>query len=181
MLPHDQQLGEALLVPTDIVSKPYPSISMVPIATTIRFDRRTLAGETKDAVLGAIEGCLRDAGITDFTLAVTSRSVTTYTGEAATPSRWLPAWRLSSDHTLLRQAVAAVEATGQVPTVGTWRFCTNGSESAGRRRIPTIGLGPGCEEDAHTIDESIAIEQLEAACEIYCRLALLAAGEAADA
>jgi putative selenium metabolism hydrolase len=180
VLPNHRELGEALLVPTDIVSNPYPSISMIPIATTIRFDRRTLPGETKDHVLAAIETCLRDAGVTDFALTVTNESVSTYTGEAATPSRWLPAWQLDSDHMLLRQAVTAVEATGRVATVGTWRFCTNGSESAGRRRIPTIGLGPGCEEDAHTIDESIAIEQLEAARDIYCRLALLAAGDETD-
>ena len=29
-LPHDDVLGQALLVPTDIVSDPYPSISMIP-------------------------------------------------------------------------------------------------------------------------------------------------------
>jgi len=178
VMPRDEELGEAILVPTDIVSNPYPSVSMIPISTTIRFDRRTLPGETKDDVIAAIEKCLHEGGIRDFTLAVTNESVTTYTGEAARPSRWLPAWQLSSDHALLEQAVAAVEAAGRVPTIGTWRFCTNGSESAGRRQIPTIGLGPGCEEDAHTIDESIEIGQLEAARDIYCRLALLAAGEA---
>ena len=60
--------------------------------------------------------------------------------------------------------------------MGAWPFCTNGSESAGRRGIPTIGLGPGNEEDAHTIDESIALEQLEGARDIYRNLVLAVCG-----
>lgn len=40
------------------------------------------------------------------------------------------------------------------------------------RPLLTIGLGPGCEEDAHTIDESIALEQLEGVRVIYRNLVL---------
>ncbi|MGN5479853.1 peptidase dimerization domain-containing protein [Cupriavidus basilensis] len=61
-LPSDPVLGAALLVPADIVSSPYPSISMIPTSTTIRFDRRTLDGETREDVLGQIDACLRAAG-----------------------------------------------------------------------------------------------------------------------
>ena len=172
VLPKSADLGDALLVPTDIVSSPYPSISMIPIATTIRFDRRTLPGETSEQVIAEIEQCLRDAGVQDFTVKVSGDAVTTYTGEKATPSRWLPAWQLAPEHALRQSAIAAVQAAGLEPTIGTWRFCTNGSESAGRRHIPTIGLGPGREEDAHTIDESIEISQLEGAKEIYKNLTL---------
>src|SRR5690606_39674410 len=69
------------------------------------------------------------------------------------PARWLPGWRCDTEAELLQAASAAVAASGREPKVGSWAFCTNGSESAGRRGIPTIGLGPGNEEDAHTIDE----------------------------
>lgn len=171
-LPTDPVLGPALLVPTDIVSSPYPSISMIPTSTTIRFDRRTLDGETREDVLGEIDACLRTAGLHDFTLAVSDDEVRTFTGESARPTRWLPAWHQPDNAPLLQAAVRAIEQAGRTPQVGTWAFCTNGSESAGRRQIPTIGLGPGCEEDAHTIDESIALEQLEGAREIYRNLVL---------
>ncbi|CAG2160128.1 YgeY family selenium metabolism-linked hydrolase [Cupriavidus numazuensis] len=171
-LPTDPILGAALLVPTDIVSAPYPSISMIPTSTTIRFDRRTLDGETREDVLGQIDACLRTAGLHDFTLAVSDDEVRTFTGESARPTRWLPAWQQPDSTSLVQAAVRAVTQAGHSPQVGTWAFCTNGSESAGRRQIPTIGLGPGCEEDAHTIDESIALEQLDGAREIYRKLVL---------
>lgn len=170
-------LGDALLVPTDIVSSPYPSISMIPIATTIRFDRRTLPGETAEQVIAEIEQCLRTARLHDFSVRISGDAVRAYTGACANPSRWLPAWRIDREHELVQKAVVAVQGAGLQASVGAWRFCTNGSESAGRRHIPTIGLGPGREEDAHTIDESIEIAQLEAAREIYKNLARALAGE----
>jgi len=52
-----------------------------------------------------------------------------------------------------------------------YAFCTNGSESAGRRGIPTIGFGPGDEAQAHTIDESVEIEELYRAADGYAALA----------
>ncbi|VVE75018.1 peptidase dimerization domain-containing protein [Pandoraea sputorum] len=175
-LPTHASLGNALLVPTDIVSTPYPSISMIPTATTIRFDRRTLPGETSQDVLSEIEVQLRAAGLERFTLSVTGDKVRTFTGCCARPFRWLPAWQIADDHALVSAAGRAVQSVGRVASLGTWRFCTNGSESAGRRGIPTIGLGPGNEEDAHTIDESIALDQLEGARDIYRALALELAG-----
>lgn len=171
-LPCDPVLGDALLVPTDIVSDPYPSISMIPTAVTVRFDRRTMPRESQSDILEAIEACLTRAGLSAFTLSVTDAAVRTFTGEAAHPSRWLPAWQLPDTHTLLAHARAAVAESGWPVQVGAWRFCTNGSESAGRRGIPTIGLGPGNEEDAHTIDESVALSQLEGARDIYRALTL---------
>ncbi|KGD88205.1 peptidase M20 [Achromobacter sp. RTa] len=169
-LPSDEALGQALLVPTDIVSHPYPSISMIPLTATIRFDRRTVSGESLEDVLAQIRAHLASHGLSDFTLAVSEGRVETYTGQHATPPRWLPGWRCDADAELLRAAREAVGASGREPRVGSWAFCTNGSESAGRRGIPTIGLGPGNEEDAHTIDESIALEQLEGARDIYRNL-----------
>jgi putative selenium metabolism hydrolase len=175
-LPTDPVLGQALLVPTDIVSSPYPSISMIPSATTIRFDRRTLSGESAEDVLGEIRACLAGHNIEDYTLTITDDTVQTFTGIEARPSRWLPAWSQPTDAPLVKLAFEALTRAGVPPRGGSWPFCTNGSESAGRRRIPTIGLGPGCEEDAHTIDESIALDQLESAKEIYKQLTLIACG-----
>ncbi|MGE8685710.1 MAG: hypothetical protein ACN6PJ_01160 [Achromobacter sp.] len=43
-------------MPTNIVSHPYPSISMIPLTTPIRFDRRTVSGESLDDVLEQLEG-----------------------------------------------------------------------------------------------------------------------------
>ncbi|OZI56253.1 YgeY family selenium metabolism-linked hydrolase [Bordetella genomosp. 4] len=174
-LPSDPVVGDALLVPTDMISSPYPSISMIPSSTTIRFDRRTLSGETEENVLAQIDACLKQHGLSDYALTTTRDSVSTFTGERAEPARWLPAWQQTQDHPLVTSAVEAVKRSGREPRIGVWPFCTNGSESAGRRHIPTVGLGPGREEDAHIIDESIALDQLEGAREIYKQLTLIAA------
>ncbi|CAM4387189.1 YgeY family selenium metabolism-linked hydrolase [Kerstersia similis] len=176
-LPQDPVLGPALLVPTDIISDPYPSISMIPLSATLRFDRRTIVGESLDDVLGQIRAHLQRHGLENFTLQVSEDLVSTFTGCHATPPRWLPAWRCEADSSLLRLTREAVRQAGREPIVGSWPFCTNGSESAGRRGIPTIGLGPGNEEDAHIIDESIALEQLHGATAIYARMVRLMCGQ----
>ena len=41
-----------------------------------------------------------------------------------------------------------------------YSFCTNGSYSAGIAGIPTIGFGPGAEDGAHVVNESIEISQV---------------------
>lgn len=171
-LPSHPALGQALLVPTDIISTPFPSVSMIPLSTTIRFDRRTLPGEKKENIMEQIERCLRAAGIADFSLAVTDAEVKTFTGEKGTPARWLPAWQLDNKHAFLSTTQSCLVQHGRDSRAGCWHFCTNGSESAGRRNIPTIGLGPGNEEDAHTVDESIALDQLTDAVKIYRSMCL---------
>ncbi|MHA3904646.1 YgeY family selenium metabolism-linked hydrolase [Castellaniella sp. WN] len=169
-LARDDRLGEAILVPTDIISTPYPSISLTPSAVTLRYDRRTLAGESQEAVIEQVAQCLRQAGIGDFDIEVSTGEVAAYTGKSADPVRHLSAWLLPEDHRLAAAMIGAVQAADTPVTVNTWQFCTNGSESAGRRAIPTIGLGPGKEEDAHTADESIELKHLIKAERIYMNL-----------
>jgi acetylornithine deacetylase/succinyl-diaminopimelate desuccinylase-like protein len=61
--------------------------------------------------------------------------------------------------------------------IGVWGFCTNGSESMGVRGIPTVGFGPGSPEDAHIVDESVFVDDVSTATEVYRRLATAYAGE----
>lgn len=172
----DPELGRGILVATDIISDPHPSISMLPNAVTIRFDRRTLVGETKEGILKAMEDALRADNIAGFDLKVTDSEVSTYTDQAFSPERWLPAWRLDRDHALVAAAKTAIRETGREPKLGVFGFCTNGSESAGVRKVPTIGIGPGAEADAHIIDESVDIGEVAAAAEIYRNLVKEMAG-----
>lgn len=177
-LPQDAQVGQALLVPTDIISDPHPSISLIPSSVTVRFDRRTLVGESSESVLKQMEQCLQAAGVEGFSLELVDSQVQTYTGQQASPERDLPAWRLDESAPLAQAMVQAVRQAGRVVEMDTWWFCTNGSESAGRRGIPTIGLGPGEEAQAHTADESVAIDDVLGAKDIYEQLCLQLAGQA---
>lgn len=177
-LPTDDVLGPAIVVSTDVVSDPYPSISLIPSSVTVRFDRRTLLDEGLDEVIaGLLEAA--SGGDTDaFSVQVTTDAVETYTGERLNARRFLPAWRLDEKHPLAVALVAAVEGAGVPVEIGVWGFCTNGSESMGVRGIPTIGFGPGWPEDAHVIDESVAVDEVRRAAEVYRRLAAAYAGEA---
>ena len=74
-----------------------------------------------------------------------------------------PAWYTDPDSVLVRTALEAVGRAGIEPRLGTYRFCTNGSLTAGTLAIPTIGFGVGREEHAHTVDESIELAKFERA------------------
>lgn len=161
-------LGEGILVPTDIITSPYPSISAVPEKTFVRFDRRTLPGETEEGVIEEISQAVRASGVTDFTLAVVESPFETYTGISYTRGVSLPPWSISEDAPLFQAMYrGAQRVLGREPTVSAWKCCTNGSESAGKRNIPTIGMGPGSIAQAHITDEYISVQEIVDVAEIY--------------
>ena len=176
-LPFHPDLGQAIIVPTDIVSEPYPSISSIPASVRIRFDRRTMTDETSEDVLAAIGDRLAAVDPRAFRVRVSDAPVETYTGRSLRGERFLPAWMGDRSSPLAQAAAASLRDCGCEVRYGVYGFCTNGSESAGRRNIPTIGLGPGAEADAHTADESISITELRRAAAAYRGLALRVAGD----
>ncbi|MEJ2137040.1 MAG: YgeY family selenium metabolism-linked hydrolase [Desulfofustis sp.] len=165
--PKDPFIGEAILVATDIISDPYPSISLIPPKVIVRFDRRTVPGETEDSILNQILDALKSIDGQAFSLSVTRDTVQAYTGEVIEAPRNFAAWKVERDIPLVKAAEAGIIAAGLEPKFGFWGFCTNGSETAGKRNIPTIGLGPGIEDDAHIADESISVEELRKAKIVY--------------
>jgi acetylornithine deacetylase/succinyl-diaminopimelate desuccinylase-like protein len=181
VLPADPDLGPAILVATDVISQPWPSISLIPSGVKIRFDRRTLVGETRADVLGAIAGALANVDPGAFDVSISAAPLNAYTGAGVDAPRWLPAWRTDPRHWLPRTASEAVRRVTGTARLGVYDFCTNGSESAGARGLPTIGLGPGLAADAHTPDESVPVDQVRYAQEIYKQLAIDAAGRRTDA
>jgi putative selenium metabolism hydrolase len=177
-LPADPQLGPAIIVATDVVSDPYPSISLIPSSVTARFDRRTLLREGPDDVVAGLLEVVSNGDPDLFSARITTDEVQTYTGERLEPRRFLPAWRLDEHHPLVAALTMAVDAAGLPAEIGVWGFCTNGSESMGARGIPTIGFGPGRPEEAHIIDESVSVDEIRQATDVYRRLAAAYTGEA---
>ena len=175
-LPSDAVLGQAIMVPTDIVSRPYPLVSALPEAVTIRFDRRTVQGETRQGVMSELERCLALVDPQAFALSVSADPVSTYTGQTVTWERFLAAWHVDRSTPIVQAAARSLELADVPVRFGVYAFCTNGSESAGQRGIPTIGLGPGAEADAHTADEAMPLGELRKAVTIYRHLALAMAG-----
>lgn len=171
--PHDPDLGPGILEPTEIISDPFPSVSVLPARCRVRADRRLLAGEDMDDVLAPIQDVIARLRREDSTFnahaEVDEGSITTYTGVTRSALKFMPAWKFDADHPFVRMARAALPEA----TIGYYRFCTNAARSAGMLGIPTIGFGPGLETDAHIADESLSLDQLFGAAEGYYRLAAL--------
>ena len=175
-MPKLDDFGRGLLVATDVISEPYPSVSLIPSKVAVRFDRRILPGETVEDIKEQMTEALMPIHRTAFKIEISRDPIRTFTGREITAPRFLAAWQIDRDHQLVRAAAEGLREAGGEPRLGVYSFCTNGSESAGRGGIPTIGIGPGREEDAHTIDESVGVEELRLATEAYRNLALKLAG-----
>ncbi len=160
-----EDLGEGILVLTDIKSSPYPGASVVPEHCRATFDRRLLVGETKDSVLMPIKELLNQMMKEDSELkAKVSYAVGSeicYTGETITGERFFPGWIFDEEDDFVQAAYKGLKDAGIDSKITQYSFCTNGSHYAGEKGIKTIGFGPSKENLAHTIDEYIEIDQLE--------------------
>jgi putative selenium metabolism hydrolase len=167
-LPSHPALGQAILVPTDVISRPYPALSVLPDRCTATFDRRTLPGEREEDVLeplrAAVAAAVEPHGATGRVEIGVDR-FDSYTGAPVEAPNFAPAWYTGTDAPVAR---AALDASGA--EAGHWLFCTNGSGTAALG-IPTIGYGPGDETLAHRVDEHIALEELHAGARAYATLA----------
>lgn len=169
--PFEPQLGLGILEPTSVITSPFPNVSVVPWRCTARYDRRTLVGETPDDVLAPINAVIERIAAENLQFKAEARvlpgTFTCYTGLTMEQETFAPAWRMADDHPLV---VGAREALGGVE-LSHYSFCTNGSYTLGRAKVPTIGFGPGFEYTAHITDEYLDLEQLFGAVEGYYALA----------
>jgi acetylornithine deacetylase/succinyl-diaminopimelate desuccinylase-like protein len=173
-LPTHPQLGPAILVVTDVLSRPYPGLSVVPGGCVATFDRRTLPGESVHDVLAPIHALARELSATHGAQAearIAVDELTTYTGAELQAPNFAPAWITPRDTPLVTAALAGLHAAGMQSGLGHYAFCTNGSGSAGILGIPTLGFGPGQEDAAHTADESISVQDLLSGARSYAALA----------
>lgn len=161
--PDDATLGEGILVLIDVKSEPYPSLSTVPETCRATFDRRTLVGETEAEVLGPIADIVAKVADTwgaTGTVEVAVHQHTNYSGHEVETTKFAPAWLYGHDDPVVARAVEGLTSAGLDAVVTHYKFCTNGSGTAGRLGIPTIGYGPGHEDQAHKVDEFIDLSDL---------------------
>lgn len=160
-------LGEGILELTDIKSEPYPGASVVPSRCRASFDRRLLAGETREEVLEELQGVLgRQKGM-HWELEIPVLEKETWKGATLQAEQFFPPWIMDEEHFLVKKARQGVARQRLETKIGHYSFCTNGSHYAGEAGIPTIGFGPSRENLAHIDNEYIEIEELEKGCRGY--------------
>jgi hypothetical protein len=76
---------------------------------------------------------------------------------------------------VVARAVVGLTSAGLDAEVTQYKFCTNGSGTAGRLGIPTIGYGPGHEDQAHKVDEYIDLPDLHLGARWYAATRMRAA------
>jgi acetylornithine deacetylase/succinyl-diaminopimelate desuccinylase-like protein len=157
-LPSDPDLGPALCEVIEIDSAPRPSSGMVPHACTARLALRLLPGETAQTVLERTARCLE--GLDGVSVRLVTSSQRCHTGLEISMEECVPAWRAPASE-LQTRLLAALRTTAFAAP-----YTTNASAAAARN-IPTFLLGPGSIEQAHSRDEWISLEQLEAARAAY--------------
>jgi putative selenium metabolism hydrolase len=157
-LPTDPELGQGVCEVIEIDSEPKPSPGMVPHLCTARLALRLLPGETAQSVLERTRGALDKLEGVSVRLLETSQRC--HTGLAIAMEEFVPAWK---NPDLALQA-RLLEALGTAAFAAPY---TTNASAAAVRNIPTFLLGPGSIEQAHTVDEWIALDQLTAAQEAY--------------
>ena len=163
-------LGHGKITVSDMHVKT-PSINAVPDEAVIFIDRRMTFGETKEQVRAQVEALIPNEYRDSVKLEELFYDEPSYTGFVFPVDKYFPAWALEEDHPLVLAGQLAREQIGlpQAPS-GKWNFSTNGIYWAGKAGIPSIGFGPADEETAHTVSDSVSLEDMVKATEFYALL-----------
>ncbi len=148
-----------------------PSINAVPDEARIFLDRRVTFGETVAEVLEQVRALVPEKDRGTVSVEMLHYDEPSYTGFLYEVEKYFPAWALEDSHPFVQAATRARVAIGfsGAPT-GKWNFSTNGTYWAGKAGIPSIGFGPGEEETAHTVMDSVLLEDVVKATEFYALL-----------
>ncbi|PKO13612.1 MAG: YgeY family selenium metabolism-linked hydrolase [Chloroflexi bacterium HGW-Chloroflexi-10] len=148
-----------------------PSINAVPDEAVIYIDRRMTFGESKEEAIAQVEALIPPEYRDRVKVEPLFYDEPSYTGFVFPVDKYFPAWALEEEHPLVQAGLETRKTIG-FPTApaGKWNFSTNGIYWAGKAHIPSIGFGPGDEETAHTIIDSVALDDVVKATEFYALL-----------
>jgi putative selenium metabolism hydrolase len=159
----------------NIASAPSPGSSTVPHKCWATFDRYMVQDETEEELLEPIHQAIEIVRQKDASFAaeagIAQTGLECYTGQYLPGKRFFPGWLLSPEHELVSGAQEALREAGFTSTLSTYKISTNASYCAAVAKVPTIGFGPGCEQDMHIADENIQVNQLAAAAVGYQAIA----------
>ncbi len=163
-------LGNGKITVTDMHVKT-ASINAVPDQAVITIDRRMTLGETREDVFNQVKQLIPRDSRDKIIIRELFYDEPSYTGYVYPVEKYFPAWLMPDDHPLCLAGQATRSEMGLAYSdTGKWDFSTNGIYWAGKAEIPSIGFGPGEEETAHTVNDSVRLEDVVKATEFYALL-----------
>ena len=168
---NDRLLGSGSLTTTHIESSA-PSRNAVPDKCCFYIDRRLTLGENETRALAEIQSVIMREGV-PATVEITQYEGVSYTGYRLRKREVFPPWALPAEHPFLQAAAQSLRRTlGYRPPISHWNFSTDGVYTMGQANIPTIGFGPGQEEQAHAPNEHVLLDKVHLAARAYAQLAI---------
>lgn len=162
-LPADPLLGRGTQVITQIRSPNTPN--SVPEWCELTIDRRLVAGETTEGLLKEYQEALAPMGAK---VTIPIQPVRTHTGLRLDDLAFFPGWTIAENHPLVQSGCRVYELLwGKPAPVKIWRFSTDGTYSAGRAGIPTLGFGPQEEQYVHTPEDQVNLKKVKEAALFY--------------
>lgn len=163
----DPFLGHGKITATDLHVRT-ASINAVPDEAVLYIDRRLTFGESVEAAVRQVEALIPEGLRGSVHVEVLKYAEPSYTGFVYEVDKVFPAWALEEGHPLVLAGQETRRRIGlpEAPT-GKWDFSTNGTYWAGKAGIPSIGFGPGEEETAHTMMDSVRLADVVKAAEFY--------------
>lgn len=153
-----------------------PSLNAVPDEATIYIDRRLTFGETKDGCVEQVRALVPPQHRDAIKVEELFYDEPSYTGFVFPVDKYFPPWALDEAHPLVQAGIQARALLGlpDAPT-GKWDFSTNGTYWAGKAGIPSIGFGPGDETTAHTVNDSVSLDEVVQSTAFYAVITALIA------
>lgn len=168
--PEDGPLGSGDAAVTNVSCRSI-SLNTLPSGCTVVVDRRLTTRDSRESVLEEMK-YLPGAG--DGEIRYIHYKEKSYNGYPKETEEYFPSWVIDEQHELVTGASECFrELYGTEPVVKVWGFSTNGNYTMGSANIPTIGFGPGRENQAHADNEHVEIEQLIKAVPFFAYLPLV--------
>ena len=168
-LSSDPAIGPSVCELTELVSEPLPGTGMVPHGCRARFALRIMPGETAHELVERFRTVLNR--LDGVTVRLDEISQRCYTGNTLVMPDYVPGWKLGPVNGPWQDKIEqGIKLAGLRAETFAAPYSTNGSASAGQRGISTFIFGPGSIEQAHMVDEWIAIEELQTGEQAYAAM-----------
>lgn len=163
-------LGHGKITVSDMHVKT-PSINAVPDEAIVFIDRRLTFGEDKNAAIEQVRSLILPEHRDSVTVEEMFYDDPSYTGFVFPVDKYFPAWAYEENHPLVEAGQKTRDLIGLPHTPASkWNFSTNGIYWAGKAKIASIGFGPGDEVTAHTVNDSVSLDEVVKATEFYAVL-----------